>query len=62
MGTVKQINTKIRTYYFYNHISDLQNMMQGCYELTKNHTKTLVFRTLDILQLKKLMIVQIFTV
>ena len=39
MGTVKQINIKIRTYYFYNHISDLQNMMQGCYELTKNHTK-----------------------
>ena len=30
--------------------------------MTKNHTKTLVFTTLDILQLKKLMIVKIFTV
>ena len=30
--------------------------------MTENHTKTLVFTTLDILQLKKLMIVKIFTV
>ena len=30
--------------------------------MTKNHTKTLVFTTLDILQLKKLMIAKIFTV
>ena len=31
-------------------------------KLTKNHTKTLVFTILDILQLKNLMIVKIFTV
>ena len=30
--------------------------------MTKNDTKTLVFTTLDILQLKKLMIVKIFSV
>ena len=30
--------------------------------MTKNYTKTVVFRTLDMLQLKKLMIVKIFTV
>ena len=30
--------------------------------MTKNHTKTLVFTTLDILQLKKLMIAKIFKV
>ena len=30
--------------------------------MPKNHTKTLVFTTLDILQLKKLMILKIFTV
>ena len=51
MGEVKQINIKNQTYYFYN---DMIN-------LTKSHTKTLVFTTLDILQLKKLMIMKIFT-
>ena len=30
--------------------------------MTKNHTKTFVFTILDILQLKKLMIVKIFSV
>ena len=30
--------------------------------MTKNHAKTLVFATLDILQLQKLMIVKIFSV
>ena len=30
--------------------------------MTENHTKTLVFTTLDILQLKELIIVKIFTV
>ena len=30
--------------------------------MTENHTKALVFTTLNILQLKKLMIVKIFTV
>ena len=30
MGEVKQINIKNRTYYFYNDIIDLKNLMQGC--------------------------------
>ena len=51
MGVVKQIDIKNRTYYFYNDMIDI-----------KNHMKTLVFTTLDILQLKKLMIVKVFTV
>ena len=37
-------------------------LSQNCEKLTKNHTKTLVLTTLDILQLKKLVIVKIFTV
>ena len=51
MGEVKQINIKSRIYYFYN---DMIN-------LTKNHTKTLVFTTLDILKLKNVMIMKVFT-
>ena len=51
METIKQIDIKNRTYYFYNDMIDI-----------KNHMKTLVFTTLDILQLKKLMIMKIFIV
>ena len=29
MGMVKQINIKNRTYYFYNDIIDLENLMQS---------------------------------
>ena len=35
---------------------------QTCSKLTENHTKTLVCTTLDILQLKKLMIVKVVIV
>ena len=62
MGEVKQINIKNRTYYFYSDIIDLKNFDAMLLKLIKNHTKTLVFTTLDILQLKKLMIVKRFTV
>ena len=64
MGVVKQIDIKNRTYYFYNNIIDLKNFDARLFDakLTKNHTKSLVFTTLDTLQLKKLMIVKIFTV
>ena len=62
MGEVKQINIKNRTYYFYSDIIDLKNFDAMLLKLIKNHTKTLVFTTLDILQLKKLMIVKIFIV
>ena len=62
MGEVKQINIKNRTYYFYSDIIDLKNFDAMLLKLIKNHTKTLVFTTLNILQLKKLMIVKRFTV
>ena len=62
MGEVTQINIKNRTYYFYNDITDLKNFDARLLKINKNHTKTLVFTILDILQLKKLMIVKIFTV
>ena len=61
MGEVKQINIKNRTYYFYNDIIDLENFKSNLLKIDKNHTKILVFMTLDISQLKNLMIVKIFT-
>ena len=52
MGTLKEIN-------FYNDNIDLENFKS---KLVENHTKTLVFTILDILQLKKLIILKILTV
>ena len=61
MGTLKEINIKNWTYCFYNNI-DLENFDSSLLKIDKKSYKTLVFTTLDILQLKKLMIVKIFTV
>ena len=49
--------SKKNTYYFYNDIIIIKTFAPDL-----NHTKTLVFTILDILQLKKLMIMKIFTV
>ena len=62
MGTVKQIDIKNRTYYFYNDMIDIKKFDSNLLKIDKNHIKTLVFITLDILQLKKLMIMKIFIV
>ena len=54
MGVVKQINIKNQTYYFYNDIINLKNFKSNLLKIDlKNHTETLVFTILDILQLKK---------
>ena len=62
MGTVKQIDIKNRTYYFYNDMIDIKKFDSDLLKIDKNHIKTLVFTTLDILQLKKLMIMKVFIV
>ena len=62
MGVVKQIDIKNRTYYFYNDMINIKKFDSNLLKIDKNHIKTLVFTTLDILQLKKLMIVKMFTV
>ena len=62
METVKQINIKKRTYYFYNDIIDLENFDSTLLNQIKNHIKTLLFTTLDISQLKTFVILKIFTV
>ena len=60
MGTVKQINIKNRTFYVYNNIIDLENFKSNLLKIDKkNHMKTLLFTTLDISKLKKLMTVKI---
>ena len=61
MGVVKQIDIKNRTYYFYNDMVDIKKFDSNLLKIDKNHIKTLVFTTLDILQLKKLMIMKVFT-
>ena len=62
MRTVKQIDIKNRTYYFYNYMINIKKFDSNLLKLKKNHIKTLVFTTLDILQEKKLMIMKIFIV
>ena len=62
MGEVTQINIKYRKYYFYNDMININNFEPNLLKLTKSDIKTLVFATMDILQLKKLMVVIIFTV
>ena len=39
MGTVKQINIKTRTYYFYNDIIDLENFDSSLLKLDKKSYK-----------------------
>ena len=60
MGLVKQIDTKNRTYYFYNDMVNIKKFDSNLLKSIKKRIKTLVFTTLDILQLKKLMIMKIF--
>ena len=57
MGSIKEINIKNRTYYFYNDIIDSKNL-----KLDKKSTKILIFTILDMLHLKKLLIVMMLIV
>ena len=59
MGTVKQINIKNGTYYFYNDTIDRENFDSSLLKMIKNHIRTSVF---TILQSKKQVIVKIFAV
>ena len=62
MGLVKQVDITNRTYYFYSDIIDLKNFESNLLKIDKESYKDIAFTILDILQLKKLMIVKIFTV
>ena len=53
MGLVKQMDIKNRTYHFYNDMVDIKKFHSNLLKIDKNHIKTLVFTTLDILQLTR---------
>ena len=62
-GKVKQIDIKNRTYYFYNDIINTEEFNSSFLKIDKkSRTKILIFTILDTSQLKKLVIVKIFTV
>ena len=58
MGLVKQKDVKNRTYCFYNDMINIKKFDSNLLKIDKNHIKTLAFAILDILQLKKLMIMK----
>ena len=62
MGSIKQINIKNRTYYFYNDIIDIETFDSNMLKLDKKRTKILIFTILDMLQLKKLVVVMMLIV
>ena len=62
MGSIKQINIKNRTYYFYNDIIDIETFDSNMLKLDKKRTKILIFTILDMLQLKKLVMVMMLIV
>ena len=62
METTKQINIKNQTYYFYNDIIDIETFDSNMLKLDKKRTKILIFTILDMLQLKKLVMVMILIV
>ena len=65
MGSKKEINIKNRTYYFYNDIIDIKTFDSNNLKLDKKTykgTKILIFTILDMLQLKKLVMVMMLIV
>ena len=62
MGTVKQMNIKNRTYYFYNNVIDPQNLKPNLLKIEKKSYKDIGIYNIGYITIKKLVIVNIFTV
>ena len=63
MGSLKEINIKNRTYYFYNDITNIEKFDSKMLKSDKKkRTKILIFTILDMLQLKKLVLAMILIV
>ena len=62
MWSIKEINIKNRTYYFYNDIIDIKTFDSKNLKLDKKRTKILIFTILDMLQLKKKVMVMMLIV
>ena len=54
MGTVKQINIKSRTYYFYNDIIDLENFDSSLLKLDKKSYKDIGIYNIGYITIKKI--------
>ena len=54
MGTVKQINIKNRTYYFYNDIIDLENFDSSLLKLDKKSYKDIGIYNIGYIAIKKI--------
>ena len=61
MGTIKQINVKNRTYYFYNDIIELENFSSSLLKIDKKSYKAISIYNIGYITIKKLVIVKIFT-
>ena len=59
MGVIKQRNIKSQTYYFHNDIIDIKTFDSNNIKLDKKSIKILTFTILDLLQLKKMVLVMI---
>ena len=63
MGTVKPIDNKNRTYYFYNDIINLKNFKSNLLKIDKKSYKDIGIYNIRYITIKKnLIIVKIFTV
>ena len=61
MGTIKQINVKNWTYYFYNDIIELENFASSLLKIDKKSYKDISIYNIGYITIKKLVIVKIFT-
>ena len=61
MREVKQININNRTYYFYNDKISIKNFESNLLKIDRKSNKNIGIYNIGIFQLKKLMIMKIFT-
>ena len=62
MRIVKELGIKSKTYYFFNDMIDIKIFQSNLLKIDKKHyIKTLIFTILVTSQLKKLVIMKIFT-
>ena len=61
MGTVKQIDIKNKTYYFYNDMIDIKDFDAKLLKIDEKSYKDIGIYNIGYITIKKLMIVKIFT-
>ena len=61
MGQVKELNIKNQTYYFFDDMIDIKNFNSNLSRIDKKPYKDIDFTIIDMLRLKSLVVVKIFT-